>query len=156
MQTYFIVAAVIFALALFSGKTSICFFPFSIHIERPFYTIGHLLIIIGIICYMYDDFKKKETTIPKPKIAVNLSEANTLFTKHNTNDAFIQWKGTDVCMDFRCNCGWHNHYDAYFAYEVECFQCGEVYAPSCNVEMIRLLDHSSMPVQSREAEELES
>lgn len=25
--------------------------------------------------------------------------------------AFIQWKGTDVCMDFHCECGAHCHFD---------------------------------------------
>ena len=36
---------------------------------------------------------------------------------------FIQWKGTDVCMDFRCVCGDNCHFDGYFAYVVEC-SCG--------------------------------
>lgn len=39
---------------------------------------------------------------------------------------FIQWKGTDLCMDFNCpNCGCHNHYDGYFAYCIECDGCGQ-------------------------------
>lgn len=70
--------------------------------------------------------------------ALNQEEAFNLFTKHNKHDGFIQWKGTDVCMDFHCECGHHNHYDGYFAYVVKCKECGNLYAPSSNVEMIRV------------------
>ncbi len=38
-------------------------------------------------------------------------------------EAFIQWKGTDVCMDLHCDCGNVNHYDGYFAYVVVCGNC---------------------------------
>jgi hypothetical protein len=38
--------------------------------------------------------------------------------------AFIQWKGTDVCMDFHCDCGAHCHFDGDFAYVVKCQHCG--------------------------------
>jgi hypothetical protein len=41
--------------------------------------------------------------------------------------AFIQWKGTDVCMDFHCECGAHNHFDGYFAYAVKCPHCGTIW-----------------------------
>ena len=31
--------------------------------------------------------------------------------------AYIQWKGTDVCLDVHCTCGAELlHYDGYFAY----------------------------------------
>ncbi len=39
-------------------------------------------------------------------------------------NAFIQWKGTDVCMDFHCECGAHHHIDGYFVYAVKCHECG--------------------------------
>jgi hypothetical protein len=38
--------------------------------------------------------------------------------------AFMQWKGTDVCMDFHCECGHDNHYDGFFAYIIRCAGCG--------------------------------
>ncbi len=41
--------------------------------------------------------------------------------------AFIQWKGTDVCLDFGCVCGWTGHLDAEFAYAVRCGGCGAVW-----------------------------
>lgn len=40
-------------------------------------------------------------------------------------NAFIQWKGTDVCMDFCCDCGATGHCDGYFHYVVECPKCGQ-------------------------------
>jgi hypothetical protein len=37
--------------------------------------------------------------------------------------AFVQWKGTDLCMDFQCECGESMHFDGYFAYVVQCPHC---------------------------------
>jgi hypothetical protein len=37
--------------------------------------------------------------------------------------AFIQWKGTDVCMDFHCECGAFCHFDGDFCYVVQCPHC---------------------------------
>jgi hypothetical protein len=41
--------------------------------------------------------------------------------------AWIQWKGTDVCMEVHCICGAHLHYDGGFAYHVRCPHCQQVY-----------------------------
>lgn len=40
---------------------------------------------------------------------------------------FLQWKGTDVCMDVECECGWNGHVDGYFAYAWRCGGCGAVW-----------------------------
>jgi hypothetical protein len=40
---------------------------------------------------------------------------------------FLQWKGTDVCLDFYCKCGNTFHLDEYFAYYIKCLACGRVY-----------------------------
>ena len=48
--------------------------------------------------------------------------------------AFIQWKGTRVCMDFYCPCGASDHFDTDFAYFVRCSVCGKVYEMSAMVE----------------------
>ena len=50
-----------------------------------------------------------------------------LRTKLPMTHAFIQWKGTDVCMDFRCDCGSNEHIDAMFVYFVKCHKCGTVW-----------------------------
>ena len=47
--------------------------------------------------------------------------------------AFLQWKGTDVCMDFHCDCGAHCHFDGDFAYNVRCPHCGSGWEMPCFV-----------------------
>jgi hypothetical protein len=42
-------------------------------------------------------------------------------------EVFIQWKGTDACFDFACDCGAHYHFDGFFAYFVKCGSCGQVW-----------------------------
>jgi len=46
---------------------------------------------------------------------------------------FIQWKGTDLCMDWFCEDGHQNHWDGYFAYEIECETCSKKYYPNSSV-----------------------
>jgi hypothetical protein len=53
---------------------------------------------------------------------------------------FIQWKGTDVCMDFYCDCGTDNHYDAEFAYFVRCSGCRRVFRVGTEVTMTETTD----------------
>ena len=53
---------------------------------------------------------------------------------------WIQWKGTDVCMDVYCKCGKHSHIDADFAYNVKCPSCGTVYECNGHIELIEILD----------------
>ena len=49
---------------------------------------------------------------------------------------FIQWKGTDVCLDVHCpRCGFHSHYDGYFAYYVRCAGCGAVWELGTSVTL---------------------
>ena len=49
--------------------------------------------------------------------------------------AFIQWKGTQVCMDPHCVCGESCHVDADFAYFVRCPACGRVFQMDWYVRM---------------------
>lgn len=48
--------------------------------------------------------------------------------EQNAPYAFIQWKGTDVCLDWHCACGEQYHLDASFLYAVQCGACQCVYA----------------------------
>jgi hypothetical protein len=52
--------------------------------------------------------------------------------------AWIQWKGTNVCMDIHCKCGEMTHVDNDFAYHVKCCKCGTVYFCNGNIELIEL------------------
>lgn len=42
-------------------------------------------------------------------------------------NVFIQWKGTDACLDLHCVCGVHGHFDGMFAYYLRCNACGRTY-----------------------------
>jgi hypothetical protein len=52
---------------------------------------------------------------------------------------WIQWKGTDVCMDFNCQCGFGGHIDADFVYHIRCPQCDKVYFCNGHIEMIEII-----------------
>ena len=51
---------------------------------------------------------------------------------------WIQWKGTNVCMDMHCACGAHTHFDGEFFYHFECPVCHAKYAVGQNVKLIPL------------------
>lgn len=53
-------------------------------------------------------------------------------------NGWIQWKGTDVCMDIHCKCGENSHVDGDFQYFFVCPKCKTSYAVGCNVKMIEL------------------
>ncbi len=53
---------------------------------------------------------------------------------------WIQWKGTDVCIDLHCECGQHDHHDGGFFYFYECTACGKKYALGQNVKLIPLTE----------------
>lgn len=40
---------------------------------------------------------------------------------------FVQWKGTDACLDLYCACGQNLHFDGYFASELTCGRCMQTY-----------------------------
>lgn len=40
---------------------------------------------------------------------------------------YVQWKGTDVCIDFYCKCGEVGHFDGYFASILKCPTCGQLW-----------------------------
>ena len=52
---------------------------------------------------------------------------------------FIQWKGTDLCMDFWCpECGSHSHFDGMFAYAIKCDGCGSFFEMPTDVPVKKL------------------
>lgn len=64
------------------------------------------------------------------------------FTTPVGSDAhmFIQWKGSEVCLDFDCACGESGHIDAAFVYFVRCPACGAVYEMGTQVIAKRVDD----------------
>ena len=51
---------------------------------------------------------------------------------------WIQWKGTNVCMDVHCVCGAHAHVDTDFCYFLRCDHCSRVYRVECNLPLHEL------------------
>lgn len=51
---------------------------------------------------------------------------------------WIQWKGTDVCMDIHCKCGCLVHIDTDFAYFVKCLECNTIYFCNGHIELIEI------------------
>jgi hypothetical protein len=62
---------------------------------------------------------------------------------------WIQWKGTEVCMDVHCSCGELSHVDGEFAYNVMCPRCGRVYMVNGHVELIELQEVPKRYVEGR-------
>ncbi len=71
-------------------------------------------------------------------------------------NAWIQWKGTKVCMDVRCPCGRLGHVDGQAAYYIECPDCHRVYFVNGHVELVELDEHERMLVDVNELQVLKS
>lgn len=64
--------------------------------------------------------------------------ANRATFKPATPYGWVQWKGTDACMDIHCACGALGHVDGDFAYRVQCDACGALYYLPGFIELVRL------------------
>ena len=51
---------------------------------------------------------------------------------------WIQWKGTNVCVDIHCKCGKLCHFDGDFMYHIKCKHCGRVYECDGHIELREL------------------
>lgn len=60
---------------------------------------------------------------------------------------YIQWKGTDVCMDLTCSCGHLSHFHGRFAYCVQCPSCKLIYELGSSVEAKMVDKPVSEPLQ---------
>lgn len=61
---------------------------------------------------------------------------------------WVQWKGTEVCIDLHCKCGHHGHFDGGFFYFYQCPACGAKYAVGQVVRLIPLTDAQAEEVES--------
>jgi len=55
---------------------------------------------------------------------------------------WIQWKGTEVCIDLYCDCGLHSHFDGEFAYAIRC-PCGKAWALGQCVKLLPLTEEQT-------------
>ncbi len=82
-----------------------------------------------------------ESYIMDTKKAKNRDEAWKIQdTKEGQPHGWIQWKGTNVCIDIHCKCGHMSHVDDDFMYNVKCPECGVVYMCNGHIELIELED----------------
>ncbi len=73
------------------------------------------------------------------KIAKNENEAwDMQETYKDKPHGWIQWKGTNVCMDIHCKCGEMTHVDDEFTYHIKCVKCKRVYFCNGHIELIEL------------------
>ena len=61
---------------------------------------------------------------------------------------WVQWKGTDVCIDVHCKCGKISHYDGEYMYNIKCPYCERVYFANPHIQLIEVAeyDESSLKV----------
>ena len=74
---------------------------------------------------------------------VDFTDREFPYSRPEGSDAsmFLQWKGTDVCLDFDCRCGASGHLDGYFAYAVRCTSCGTIYQLGTQVIAKAVAEH---------------
>jgi hypothetical protein len=88
------------------------------------------------------------------KIAKNREEAWALQDqREGLPHGWIQWKGTDVCMDVHCKCGAHTHVDDSSTYYIKCPACGTTYFCNGHIEFIEVEDIGGSRVVVSEMEE---
>lgn len=75
------------------------------------------------------------------KVAKNTKEAQEIQNIYkDQSHGWLQWKGTDACMDIHCECGTSSHIDADFLYHVVCPNCGAVYFCNGHIELIEITE----------------
>ena len=60
------------------------------------------------------------------------------FNREDDPHGWIQWKGTEVCLDLHCTCGELTHFDGGFMYHIKCPFCGQVYEANGHIQLIPL------------------
>jgi hypothetical protein len=69
---------------------------------------------------------------------------------------WVQWKGTEVCIDIHCDCGERGHYDGDFAYAVRCRNCGKIWALGQCVKLLPLTEKQAEGFNVKEMNDPES
>ena len=79
------------------------------------------------------------TTKPLKYIGEIASRLEDDIFKGQESSTHIQWKGTSVCMDFRCDCGACSHFDAEFLYFIKCPNCERTFCVGSRVVVVEVL-----------------
>lgn len=60
----------------------------------------------------------------------------------------IQWKGTNLCMDFICpDCGCNSHFDGMFANYIRCCQCKSVFKMPTDISVTKVTTFNITPLE---------
>ena len=83
-----------------------------------------------------------------------MSSTKTYHEAWDTQETFedqphgwVQWKGTDVCVDIHCECGEMSHFDGSFMYVVQCPYCNRKYMANGHIQLIEIEDDEGMSLQ---------
>jgi len=52
--------------------------------------------------------------------------------------AWLQWKGTDCCVDIYCVCGAQLHYDGDFMYYIQCPKCKRYFECDAHIKLFEV------------------
>ena len=65
------------------------------------------------------------------------------FAANAESNVFIQWKVTNACTDFHCECGSYAHVcDALFMFQIRCRDCGVVWEVPNTLPLRRAIDQT--------------
>lgn len=80
------------------------------------------------------------------KVVLNEDEAwNRQELYDDIPHGWIQWKGTDVCVDIHCKCGTLSHFDGEFMYSIQCPECKTIYFCNGHIELIEMTEPTTSP-----------
>lgn len=63
---------------------------------------------------------------------------------------WIQFKGTDICIDIHCECGYHSHFDGYFMYYIRCPRCKLVWEANGHIQFHKSPEVTHIEIQNPE------
>lgn len=67
----------------------------------------------------------------------SIGKTKICFSLKNDSHGWIQFKGTDLCMDVYCKkCNTHSHIDGDFIYYISCPKCKTIYELNGHIELI--------------------
>lgn len=72
-----------------------------------------------------------------------------LYSEFPGSDAemFIQWKSTNLCMDFKCGrCRLNMHIHGDFANAIRCPKCGQIYEMGTQVKAVAVMATGFTPI----------
>jgi hypothetical protein len=100
------------------------------------------------------DEKEEKSLIIRPEVVSEMTHrehydwVQKQAPKPEGAHGWIQWKGTDVCIDIHCTCGALLHIDAEFMYYVRCSECKALYAASPYIKLVPLPEDQRRYVES--------